>query len=133
MYKRPKLKLVLSGPLISKGSTGNIEKEIPRSKRNVVVFDVSDNIIEYSRLAKALNIEIYYVSWKKDFDQIPNNGSISFYSLINKLVKRNLVNYIAKEQGSAAKILALTGTGLDIYNKISKFTNKFLSEGETKS
>lgn len=70
---------------------------------------------------------------KKDFDQIPNNGSISFYSLINRLVKRNLVNYIAKEQGSAAKILALTGTGVDIYNKISKFTNKFLSEGETKT
>ena len=70
---------------------------------------------------------------KKDFESTIDNKDISFYGLTNRLIKRTLVNFIAKKDGSAAKILALTGTGVDIYNEISKFTNKFLSDGETKT
>lgn len=70
MEKDFKLLLVLSGPLISHGSTGNIEKNIHRSKRISIEFDVTKNIIEYSRLAKNLNIEIYYIAWEKDFENI---------------------------------------------------------------
>lgn len=69
---------------------------------------------------------------KKDFVGTIGENT-SFYSITNKLLKRNLINFIDDKKINGARILALTGTGIDIYNKISKFTNKYLSEGETKS
>jgi hypothetical protein len=33
---------------------------------------------------------------------------------------------VAKKTGEARKIFSLTGTGVDLYNRVAKFTNKSL-------
>jgi hypothetical protein len=39
-------------------------------------------------------------------------------------MKRNLVDLVAKKAGDARRIFSLTGTGVDMYNRVAKFTNK---------
>jgi len=63
---------------------------------------------------------------KKDFDISVGEVELEFYRTINKMMKRGLVTFIMNKPGTARRIFALTGTGVDMYNKISKFTNKFL-------
>lgn len=63
---------------------------------------------------------------KKDFDISVGEVELEFYRTINKMMKRGFVTYVMNKPGSARRIFALSGTGVDMYNKISKFTNKFL-------
>jgi len=67
---------------------------------------------------------------KRDFDITCGDVEIEFYRTVNRMMKRGLVSYIMNKPGSARRIFALTGTGIEMYNKISKFTNKFL-KGDT--
>ena len=63
---------------------------------------------------------------RKDFNNTVGDIDVSFYRMVNKLMKRGLVDFVAKKTGEARKIFSLTGTGVDLYNRVAKFTNKSL-------
>jgi hypothetical protein len=63
---------------------------------------------------------------RKDFDNTVGSLDVSFYKTVNRLMKRGLVDFVAKKAGEARKIFSLTGTGVDLYNRVAKFTNKSL-------
>ena len=63
---------------------------------------------------------------RKDFNNTVGDIDVSFYRMVNKLMKRGLVDFVAKKAGEARKIFSLTGTGVDLYNRVAKFTNKSL-------
>lgn len=96
---------------------------------NLIMGIYNLTFIEYSFILWAGRYDFFN---KKDYDSTLNNRT-SFYFVTNRLMKKNIINIIAEQQNSKSKLFALTGIGIDIYNKISKFTNKFLSENETKS
>lgn len=83
------------------------------------------DVKEYSFLLWAGRYEFFD---KKDFETTLKNVNVSFYATVNKLIKRGLVVLIAKKPGDARRIFSLTGTGVDMFNKLSRFTNKFLRE-----
>jgi hypothetical protein len=83
------------------------------------------DVKEYSFLLWAGRYEFFD---KKDFETTLKNVNVSFYGTVNKLIKRGLVVMIAKKPGDARRIFSLTGTGVDMFTKLSKFTNKFLRE-----
>lgn len=93
-------------------------------KTNVVMGIYSLDIREYAFLLWAGRFDFFN---KKDFELTMEDVDINFYSTVNKLIKRNYINLIAKKTGEARKIFALTGIGIDAYNKIAKFTNKHLT------
>jgi hypothetical protein len=61
---------------------------------------------------------------RKDFKDSVGEVEISFYGTVNRLMKRGMVDLIAKKTGEARRIFSLTGTGVDLYNRVAKFTNK---------
>ncbi len=63
---------------------------------------------------------------RKDFNNTVGDIDVSFYRMVNKLMKRGLVDFVSKKTGDARKIFSLTGTGVDLYNRVAKFTNKSL-------
>jgi hypothetical protein len=83
------------------------------------------DVKEYSFLLWAGRYDFFD---KKDFETTLKNVNVSFYGTVNKLIKRGLIVMIAKKPGDARRIFSLTGTGLDMFNKVSRFTNKFLRE-----
>jgi hypothetical protein len=83
------------------------------------------DVKEYSFLLWAGRYEFFD---KKDFETTLKNVNVAFYATVNKLIKRGLVVLIAKKPGDARRIFSLTGTGVDMFNKLSRFTNKFLRE-----
>jgi hypothetical protein len=83
------------------------------------------DVKEYSFLLWAGRYDFFD---KKDFETTLKNVNVSFYGTVNKLIKRGLVVMIAKKPGDARRIFSLTGTGVDMFTKLSKFTNKFLRE-----
>jgi hypothetical protein len=83
------------------------------------------DIKEYSFLLWAGRYDFFD---KKDFETTLKNVNVSFYGTVNKLIKRGLIVMIAKKPGDARRIFSLTGTGLDMFNKVSRFTNRFLRE-----
>jgi len=83
------------------------------------------DVKEYSFLLWAGRYDFFD---KKDFETTLKNVNVSFYGTVNKLIKRGLVVMIAKKPGDARRIFSLTGTGVDMFNKLSRFTNKFLRE-----
>jgi hypothetical protein len=83
------------------------------------------DVTEYSFLLWAGRYDFFD---KKDFETTLKNVNVSFYGTVNKLIKRGLVVMIAKKPGDARRIFSLTGTGVDMFTKLSKFTNKFLRE-----
>jgi hypothetical protein len=83
------------------------------------------DVKEYSFLLWAGRYDFFD---KKDFETTLKNVNVSFYGTVNKLIKRGLVVMIAKKPGDARRIFSLTGTGVDMFTKLSKFTNKFLKE-----
>lgn len=83
------------------------------------------DVKEYSFLLWAGRYDFFD---KKDFETTLKNVNVSFYGTVNKLIKRGLIVMIAKKPGDARRIFSLTGTGLEMFNKVSRFTNKFLRE-----
>jgi len=63
---------------------------------------------------------------RKDFNDTIGDVDVSFYKTVNRLMKRGMVDLIAKKPGDVRRIFSLTGTGIDLFNRISKFTNKSL-------
>lgn len=61
---------------------------------------------------------------RKDFSDTIGDVDVSFYKTVNRLMKRGMVDLVAKKQGEARRIFSLTGTGVDLFNRVSKFTNK---------
>jgi hypothetical protein len=88
---------------------------------------------------KLTMLEYTFIMWagrydffdRKDFEISNHGAEVQFYKLINRLMKKGHVVLIAKKPGDARRIFSLSGTGLDLYNRIAKFTNKFLSEAGT--
>lgn len=64
---------------------------------------------------------------KKDFELTIGEVEIQFYRTINRLMEKGLVMIVERETSNPRRIFTLTGTGVDMYNKIAKFTNKFLT------
>lgn len=67
---------------------------------------------------------------RKDFVMTIGDVEINYYKTLSALIKRNLVVALPKSEQDNIKRFCLTGTGIDMYNKIAKFTNKFL-RGDT--
>ena len=81
------------------------------------------NFKEYSFLLWAGRYDFFT---RKDFLLTIGDVDINFYKTLNGLMKRNLISVVSENIGHKAKAFSLTGTGVDMYNKIAKFTNKFL-------
>lgn len=87
-----------------------------------------------------LNLEEYsFIMWagmydffdRKDFE-ISNKGtSVQFYLMIRKMINKGYAIVVASKTGETRKVFALTGIGYDMYNRIAKFTNKFLIDAGT--
>ena len=70
---------------------------------------------------------------RKDYDDTVGDSRVSYYNMINRLKKRNIVNIVATKSGSNKKIFSLTGIGVGIYNKISIFTNNYLKDASPRA
>ena len=92
-------------------------------KTNTIMEIYNLDVREYSFILWAGRYDFFD---RKDFDQTIGNVDVSFYRTVNRLMKRGLVDFVAKKAGEARKILCLTGTGVDLYNRVAKFTNKSL-------
>lgn len=87
-----------------------------------------------------LNLEEYsFIMWagmydffdRKDFE-ISNKGtSVQFYLMIRKMINKGYAVVITSKTGDTRKVFGLTGIGYDMYNRIAKFTNKFLIDAGT--
>jgi hypothetical protein len=70
---------------------------------------------------------------RKDYDDTAGDTRISYYNMINRMKKRNIVDIVATKSGSNKKIFSLTGIGVGVYNKISKFTNNYLKDASPRT
>jgi hypothetical protein len=95
---------------------------------NTVMEVYKLNMLEYTFIMWAGRYDFFD---RKDFEISNHGAEVQFYKLINRLMKKGHVVLIAKKPGDARRIFSLSGTGLDLYNRIAKFTNKFLSEAGT--
>lgn len=95
---------------------------------NVVMEVYKLNMLEYSFVMWAGRYDFFD---RKDFEISNHGAEVPFYKIVNRLMKRDLVVLIAKKPGDARRIFTLSGTGVDLYNRIAKFTNKFLIEAGT--
>ena len=68
---------------------------------------------------------------KKDFYIFNRGVEVSFYIMIRKMINKGYVVVVGSKTGETRKVFALTGTGVSLYNKIAKFTNKFLIDAGT--
>lgn len=90
-------------------------------KTNTIMEIYKLDMREYSFILWAGRYDFFD---RKDFENTVGDVDISFYRTVNKLMKRNLVDLVAKKSGDARRIFSLTGTGVDMYNRVAKFTNK---------
>lgn len=90
-------------------------------KTNTIMEIYKLDMREYSFMLWAGRYDFFD---RKDFENTIGDVDISFYRTVNKLMKRNLVSLVAKKAGDARRIFSLTGTGVDMYNRVAKFTNK---------
>lgn len=90
-------------------------------KTNTIMEIYNLDMREYSFILWAGRYDFFD---RKDFENTVGDVDISFYRTVNKLMKRNLVTLVAKKSGEARRIFSLTGTGVDMYNRVAKFTNK---------
>jgi hypothetical protein len=68
---------------------------------------------------------------RKDF-LISNKGAnVQFYVMIRKMINKGYAVIVGEKTGETRKVFALTGVGYDLYNRIAKFTNKFLIDAGT--
>ena len=65
---------------------------------------------------------------RQDFDLTVGDIDISFYSTVNRLIKKGYISFVEKKSSNARRLFSLTGTGVDMYNKVAKFTNKYFRE-----
>jgi hypothetical protein len=91
-------------------------------KTNTIMEIYKLDMREYSFILWAGRYDFFD---RKDFENTVGDVDISFYRTVNKLMKRGLVDLVAKKSGEARRIFSLTGTGVDMYNRVAKFTNKF--------
>lgn len=91
-------------------------------KTNTIMEIYNLDMREYSFILWAGRYDFFD---RKDFENTVGDVDISFYRTVNKLMKRGLVDLVAKKSGEARRIFSLTGTGVDMYNRVAKFTNKF--------
>ena len=89
--------------------------------------------IDFSEYAFIMWAGRYDFFDRKDYDDTAGDTRVSFYNMINRLKKRNIVNIVATKSGTNKKIFSLTGTGVDMYNKISKFTNNYLKDASPRA
>lgn len=92
-------------------------------KVNTVMDIYGLNFKEYAFLLWAGRYDFFS---RKDFTMTVGDVDISYYSTVNALMKKGLITMIARNESQRLKLFSLTGTGVDMYNKIAKFTNKFL-------
>ena len=91
-------------------------------KTNTIMEIYNLDMREYSFILWAGRYDFFD---RKDFENTVGDVDISFYRTVNKLMKRGLVDLVAKKSGEVRRIFSLTGTGVDMYNRVAKFTNKF--------
>lgn len=97
-----------------------------------------DTVLEIYSLDLA---EYAFIMWagrydffdRKDYESTAGDTRISFYNMINRLKKRNIINIVGTKEGSTSNIFSLTGIGVSMYNKISKFTNNFIKDGNPRT
>jgi hypothetical protein len=70
---------------------------------------------------------------RRDYDDTARDTRVSYYNMINRMKKRNIVDIVATKSGSNKKIFSLTGIGVGMYNKISKFTNNYLKDASPRT
>jgi hypothetical protein len=92
-------------------------------KANTVMEIYKLNFKEYAFLLWAGRYDFFS---RKDFTMTVGDVDISYYSTVNALMKKGLITIIARNESQRLRLFSLTGTGVDMYNKIAKFTNKFL-------
>lgn len=92
-------------------------------KANTVMEIYGLNFKEYSFLLWAGRYDFFH---RKDFTDTVGDVEIKYYSTVNSLMKRGLLTMIAKSDSTRLRMFSLTPKGVDIYNRIAKFTNKFL-------
>jgi len=95
---------------------------------NTVMEVYKLNMLEYTFIMWAGRYDFFD---RKDFEISNHGADVPFYRIVGRLMKRGHLVLIAKKPGDARRIFSLSGTGLDLYNRIAKFTNKFLSEAGT--
>lgn len=92
-------------------------------KTNMVMDIYGLNFREYSFLLWAGRYDFFN---RRDFTNTVGDVEINYYATLNSLIKRGLLNSIEKQDGTRLRMFSLTPKGIDIYNRIAKFTNKFL-------
>jgi hypothetical protein len=88
------------------------------------------DIIEYSFIMWAGRFNFFD---RKDFEYSNHGVDLSFYSIVAKMKRKGYLISMDTGESKRRRVFALTGTGVDLYNRIAKFTNKFLSEAGTSS
>lgn len=68
---------------------------------------------------------------KRDFDAFNRGVDVRFYVMIRKMINKGYVVVVGTKNEESRKVFALTGVGMSLYNKIAKFTNKFLIDAGT--
>jgi hypothetical protein len=68
---------------------------------------------------------------KRDFDAFNRGVDVRFYVMIRKMINKGYVVVVGTKNEESRKVFSLTGVGMSLYNKIAKFTNKFLIDAGT--
>lgn len=68
---------------------------------------------------------------KRDFDAFNRGVDVRFYVMIRRMINKGYVVVVGTKNEESRKVFALTGVGMSLYNKIAKFTNKFLIDAGT--
>lgn len=63
---------------------------------------------------------------RKEFRDTMGDIDINFYATVNRMMNRGYISIIGKTEKEGTRLFSLTGTGVSLYNKLAKFTNKFL-------
>lgn len=113
-------------------------------KNDFVVMGISKFFFEVDTILEIYSLDLSeyaFLLWagrydffdRKDYESTAGDTRVSFYNMINRMKRRNVVNIITTKEGSNKKIFALTGTGIDMYNRISKFTKKHLKDASSRA
>lgn len=68
---------------------------------------------------------------KRDFDAFNRGVDVRFYVMIRRMINKGYVVVVGTKNEESRKVFSLTGVGMSLYNKIAKFTNKFLIDAGT--
>ncbi len=68
---------------------------------------------------------------KRDFDTFNRGVDVRFYVMIRRMINKGYVIVVGTKNEESRKVFSLTGVGMNLYNKIAKFTNKFLIDAGT--